>query len=192
MSTPTRKKRKSKQNKSYKTFDERKEKGILFENYILNSLNKNNAIKKAIRCGAEYIYRDIIDDLKGNYTKEALIIKFSPDGIFLTKKDDLFYWETKDSIFIEKNAYKIYIDHYNKQMKLILFIKYTDNKTKKCINCWQFIDEIKFINNIPIKKEKYKYIDEEGWVHPHDHTRTPYKLIDKKCLIPYNQLNNYI
>ena len=172
-----------------------------FEEDVEAYLESHCGVLAVAKNGTEHTHPDFVDLLRTNNCCTSKLIRFAPDGVYLSTNKSVFHWEAKASINIERDAYETYMKYNDMGCQVVLFAK-----DKKDIVYWQFVNEIKFIESAdvvaPFPSEHRFPIDDAGWLCPRKSNRragrgsgTPYKEIDFKSmrLIPdfYGQAVNY-
>jgi hypothetical protein len=142
-------------------------------------------MQSVARNGTEHTHPEFVELLRRNNKTRSKLIRFAPDGVMLSIKGDVFHWEAKCSVNIEKDAYETYMKYYDIGCKVIVFIR---NKIGDVY--WQNVENIKFIDsNDFVSKFPRPLPVVNGWISPRmghmtnmDGSGTPYKVVDLDSL----------
>jgi len=160
-------------------FESRLQTGVEFEEQVVSYLESHNFT--VTRYGSEYTDKDIANQIRSSSSPEALVLRYKPDGIAL-KNMDLFFWEAKNGMNIEKNAYEQYIKIEQQGSKVIVFSKSNNSVYCATIGKIKFLDSNEIVNRFP-ENRRLPVVD--GWITPRlghgtngKGSGTPYKQID--------------
>jgi len=166
-------------------FTKRSEPGVKFEKWLKEQLEESPRIKKVEKTGTEHTHPEFVELLRSNESNAAIFVRFAPDGVYLTDKDNVVHYDAKYGKSIEKNAYETYLKYKNAGCTVVLFVAFGG------IVYWQHIENVRLIpGQETVKKyppEKRWPVRKDEWIYPRD--KAGFQSTDRFSGTPYREID---
>lgn len=154
-------------------FDQRLQAGRQWEEELFNHLLKHPKVVSVAFNGTEHTHPDFVDLLRRNSQKSAELLRYQPDGVFLSSDGGVYHFEAKHATSIERNAWMVYNAISSIGGIVIVFVKHP----KTGDTFYQDVAEMQLIpGSVTVSRYEKPYPVHDEWIHRPG--RTPYREID--------------
>lgn len=156
-------------------FNDRLASGKEWEEEVYHFLTENPRVISVAFNGTEHTHPEFVDMLRRNNEKSAALLRYQPDGVFLTDSGDVYHFEAKHATAIEKMAWMVYRGLASIGAHVMVFVKHP-------ITGDTYYSDVAKMLLIPGEITVARYPEgrrfpvHDGWIHRPG--RTPYREID--------------
>jgi len=158
---------------------DRIEEAVVVEREVYDIIRHHPAIANATINGSECTHDPgFMNEVRRSTAPAALLLRYQPDGVALTKKGGVFYWDAKASDQIEKQAYQIYMKLSDWGCPVWIWCRPPGcDLYYQRLHLIRFQDSTQWVNGFPDPWPVY-----DDWIYPPGsdtaYSGTPYRVID--------------